>query len=173
MSDLLASRTDAQQLELVRTRHVGLMAQTLAILQHLLTDVDQRLATSVQDPSDGANGWTVLEVLCHLRDFDGFFRTRAAMMVQDATPALPAYDHEALAIARRYNSQSLDTVLQELAASRAETVAFFRSLTEDQWQCDGIHPHRGLFTMTDAVMQVGLHDCVHLEQISRILASVK
>lgn len=35
----------------------------------------------------------------------------------------------------------------------------------------GIHPKRGHFTMTDAVIQVGHHDCMHLEQITRILTA--
>jgi len=50
------------------------------------------------------------------------------------------------------------------------TIAFFASLTPEQWARDGVHPEREGFTMTDAVMQVGLHDLDHLEQITRILA---
>ena len=58
----------------------------------------------------------------------------------------------------------------KLNESRAQTVALFESLTEEQWKQTGIHPERESFDMIDAVIQVGLHDCEHIEQITRILS---
>ena len=43
-------------------------------------------------------------------------------------------------------------------------------ITAADWERGGVHPERDNFTMTDAVMQVGLHDLDHLEQITRVLA---
>jgi len=60
-----------------------------------------------------------------------------------------------------------------LRASRARFIAFFQSLSGEQWARAGIHPEKGDFTMTDALMQVSSHDLVHLEQIARILAARK
>ena len=163
--------TDQAQLDLVRTRHVRQMELTVCILQHIMARVDGATVTTLRDPDDGAKGWTTLEVLCHLRDYDAIFYQRAQMMAAGGTPDLPGYDHEALATERRYNEQDPATVLAALVESRARFVAFFRDLTPEQWQATGIHPERGLFTMTDAAMQVGLHDVLHIEQITRILAS--
>ncbi len=160
-------------LQPIRQRHLALMQKTLDILVGLLRGVDQERASTLHDLSDGDAGWTTLEVLAHLRDFDGFFRGRAEMMVMQKQPDLPAYDHEAIAIERRYNEQDLQSVLDELIASRRETVDFFEELSGAQWKRTGTHPERGDFTMTDAVMQVGLHDVVHIEQIVRILGQVE
>lgn len=159
-----------EQLSDIQRRHIGLMQNTLKLWQNVLADVTQEDATTYRD---GPDGWTTLEVLCHVRDFDGFFMGRAQMMIEQDNPQLPAYDHEALAIERRYNEQDLQTVLAELAAVRRTFIRFYLKLDEEQWQRTGIHPERGFFTMTDSVMQVGHHDVNHLEQVTRILKQAK
>ena len=158
-------------LDLTRTRrrHIELMQQSLDTLGHVLMAVSQETATTLRDFRDGPKGWTVLEVLCHLRDYDTIFRKRAEMMRDQETLQLPSYDHEALAHTGNYNSQELRQVYAELTHSRAATITFFTKLTAAQWACRGIHPERGPFTMTDAAIQVGTHDMTHLEQITRIL----
>jgi hypothetical protein len=158
------------QLAQVYNRHIALMKMTCETIGNVLKNVDQRQAATLKD---GPDGWTVLEVLGHLREFDGFFRGRAIMMLEQENPKLPAYDHEALAIENSYNDQSLPAVYTEFSQSRGQTVDFFKGLTDEQWLRVGIHPERGHFTMVDAVMQVGLHDVSHLEQITRILSGGK
>ncbi|HHY58115.1 MAG TPA: DinB family protein [Chloroflexi bacterium] len=152
-----------------RTNHIRLMRDTLAILAYILADVSQATATTRRDPHDGEKGWTVTEVVCHLRDFDRIFLARARRIVTEHEPTLPRYDHERMAVEGRYNAQSLPLVLDELRCSRAEFVAFFQALDADAWNRAGVHPERGRFTLDDALMQVGLHDALHLEQITRIL----
>ena len=151
----------------VRQRHLYLMQTTCQILGHLLQDVSQELATTARD---GDDGWTVLEVVCHLRDYDDIFYRRARMMLTQDQPDLPGYDHDALAIERNYNDQVLTEVFATLQQSRRRFVEFFAGLSDADWERTGIHPERGLFSLTDAAMQVGLHDTNHLEQITRIIA---
>jgi hypothetical protein len=150
----------------IRQSHLNTMNLTARTLGHLLAPVSQEQATTLRD---GPNGWTTVEVLCHLRDFDGFFRGRAEMMLAGGTPQLPAYDHEALAIERNYNAERLTDVYDALLRSREATHARFASLTPEQWELAGIHPETGYFTLTDAVRQVGTHDLTHIEQILKIL----
>ncbi|MFO7634858.1 MAG: DinB family protein [Caldilinea sp.] len=152
-----------------RAGHIRLMRHSLAILEFMLADVSQQVATTRRDPNDGDKGWTALEVVCHLRDFDRIFRSRARRMLAESEPRLEGYDHERMAVEFRYNDQNLRTALVELRASRVETADFFEALRDEQWQDSGVHPERGRFTMDDALMQVGLHDVLHIEQITRIL----
>jgi hypothetical protein len=154
------------QLTKVRMAHVRMMETTARTLGHLLAPVSQEQATTLRD---GPNGWTTVEVVCHLRDFDGFFRGRAEMMLAEETPQLPAYDHEALAIERNYNADQLTEVYEALLQSRAATRALFANLTPEQWARGGIHPENGPFSLTDAAMQVGMHDLTHIEQVVKIL----
>lgn len=151
----------------IRSNHIYIMEKTSDILENMLRDVPQETASTLRD---GPNGWTTLEVLCHLRDFNEIFHQRAVMMQQQSYPDLPAYDHEAMAIERGYNSQNLKTVLTELVMGRDRLVEFFQNLSPEEWELAGIHPEKGHFTMTDAVIQVGSHEINHIEQITRILA---
>lgn len=152
-----------------RTNHIRLMRDTLAILEYILAGVSQTTAATRRDPNDGDKGWTVTEVVCHLRDFDRIFLDRARRIVAENAPTLIPYDHERLALEGRYNEQDLRAALDDLRGSRAEFVAFFQGVDEDAWNRAGIHAERGRFTLDDALMQVGLHDALHLEQITRIL----
>ena len=151
----------------VRERHIGAMRKSCDILAHILQGVTDEQARALRD---GPDGWSIIEIVCHLRDFDEFFYSRAQMMQTQTQPQLPAYDHEALAIERGYQAEDLAEALAALKTSRARFIAFFADLTPEQWARDGVHPERDSFTMTDAAMQVGLHDLDHLEQITRVLA---
>ncbi len=150
----------------IRKRHVKMMRTTRDILRNVIQPVTPVQASTLRD---GPEGWTILEVICHLRDFDGFFYDRAMMMLEKEYPTLPAYDHEALAIERGYNQQDLRQAFAALSESRDRFVEFFKGLSNEQWAKSGIHPERGHFTMTDAAIQICTHDAAHIEQITRIL----
>lgn len=152
----------------LQERHIALMQQTVKTINHILSNVSQETATMLRD---GDDGWTILEILCHLRDFDLFFYERAVMMLEQAHPILPAYDHEQLAIERHYNEQDLSQTLNDLNLSRRRFIALFQGLSAEQWQRTGVHPERDHFGLTDAAIQVGLHDMTHIEQMTRVLAS--
>ena len=141
----------------MRANHIRLMGDTVAVLGYMLAGVDRTTATTLRDPNDGATGWTVTEVVCHLRDFDGFFQDRGRRIVAETYPALPGYDHEQLAVERVYNSQDVHQVYADLVASRRRFMELFRNLDEAQWERSGIHPERGRFTLYDALLQVGQH----------------
>ncbi len=151
----------------VRERHIGAMRVSCDILGHILQGMTNEQARSLRD---GPEGWSIIEIVCHLRDFDEIFYRRAQMMQAQEQPQLPAYDHEAMALERAYQQEDLAQAFAALKASRARIIAFFAALTPEQWQRAGHHPERDSFTMTDAAMQVGLHDLDHLEQITRVLA---
>ena len=150
----------------VRKRHIWQMKTTCLILEHVLKNISEEQAHDLQD---GPEGWSIIEIVCHLRDFDEIFYNRAQMMLEQDHPQLPAYDHEAMAIEKRYQDEKLAYAYYDLKASRERFVALFESLTDEQWERTGVHPEHRSFTMTDALMQVGLHDINHIEQITRIL----
>lgn len=153
--------------EQARRRQIAAMRLTCKLLGHILADVSDERA---REQRDGADGWSITEIVCHLRDFDEFFYGRAVMMQGQERPQLPAYDHEALAIERAYQQETLAEAYGALKRSRGRFVDFFAALTPPQWERAGIHPEQGPFTMTDALMQVSAHDLDHLEQITRVLA---
>ena len=156
----MADLTDIQQ------RHIRLMTLTAETIGHVLKNVSIDQASTLRD---GPEGWTILEIICHLRDFDTIFRQRAQQMLTEDHPQLPAYDHDAMAIDKNYIEEDFAYAYDGFRFSRSQTKAFFEQLTPEQWAKTGIHPERGAFSMTDAVIQVGHHDAQHLEQITLLL----
>ena len=153
--------------EQVRQRQIAAMRLTCDVLGHILTGVPDDRARSLRD---GDDGWSVIEIVCHLRDFDEIFYSRAVMMLEQDHPQLPGYDHEAMAIDRDYQREDLRAAYAALKTSRERFMAFFAGLTGQQWERGGVHPERDSFSMSDALMQVSAHDLDHLEQITRVLA---
>jgi DinB superfamily len=147
-------------------RFIADAQRSQVVLQGLLHGVSQEEAMAGRD---GADGWSVVEVVCHLRDFDGFFRDRVELMLGQDEPALPAYDHEALAIERDYQHQDLRTAMADLLASRRAFLQRIAELTPEQLQRGGIHPQAGRIVVFDALVQVTHHDLTHLDQIARCL----
>lgn len=150
----------------IRQRHIRLMSTTADIIGHILKNVSVDQATSLRE---GPEDWTILEILCHLRDFDTIFRERAIQMLEEDYPNLPAYDHNAMVIEKHYNDEDFAYSFDGFLFTRGKTKAFFEQLTDEQWNCSGIHPERGEFSMIDAVIQVSHHDIDHIEQMTRLL----
>lgn len=154
-------------------RAIRLIQNSIKVYGHILRTITQEQARTWRDQNDAPNGWSALEVLCHVADFDEFFCHRVQMMLAEEYPQLPAYDHEALAVERAYNQQDKDAVYARFVESRARFVALFESLNDEQWDRAGVHPESGHFTVLDALMQVGSHDTLHLEQMMRIIADAR
>jgi hypothetical protein len=147
-------------------RFIANARRTQVILHGLLYGVTQERAMTARD---GADGWSVMEVVCHLHDFEGFFRGRVELMLEQENPKLPKYDHEALAIERDYQHQDLRAVLADLLQRRRSFLELFEGLTEDQFQRGGEHPENGPIRVFDSLVQLTHHDVNHLEQITRCL----
>lgn len=151
----------------LHTRTFNTLTLNLAILENIFRRVTAEQATMLRD---GPNGWTPLEILCHLRDFDVIFRERGELMLAADNPVFPKYDADQLAADRAYNQQSVAAALAELKQNRQHLLAFFEPLTPEQWARTGLHPRLGPFTMTDVFTHIGWHDANHLEQLTRVLA---
>ena len=151
----------------VRQKQISLMRNTVRVYKNIFDAISQQDATTYRDSGDG---WTALEALCHVRDFDRIFRKRAERILNEDHPMLKPQDHVQLVIDGDYNNQNKDAVIASFLESREATAAFFEALSSEDWERAGTHPERDTpFTLTDAVVQVCSHDADHLEQITRIL----
>jgi hypothetical protein len=154
-------------LQPVHRRHIGSMRKSVLAYQHLLAGITQEEATTYRDSGDG---WTAVEIVCHVRDFDRIFFERAQRILNEDAPRLVPRDHEQLAQDGNYNAQDKNTVIADLMSSRETMAQFFEGLTEDQWLRAGHHPEKTEpFTLAEAAAQVCSHDADHLEQLTRVL----
>jgi uncharacterized damage-inducible protein DinB len=109
--------------------------------------------------------WSMLEILCHLRDVEQLFVERYAKIANHDRPQLRMINQDELAVRLRYNEDDPTAVLREFQALRAETVAVLSALAQQSWERVGLHPNRGEFSMAaNAVMHVA-HDANHLARL--------
>lgn len=147
-------------------RFVRSLRRSPVILGAIIRDLDPERARTA---TDGPDGWSVVEIVCHLRDYEAIFKGRVERMLAEDNPALPGSDHEAMARDQRYQDQDLGTAHAAWLETRRAFLALLEPLLAEQWQRPGVHPEAGPYTVLDQVTRTALHDIDHTEQIVRAL----
>ena len=147
--------------------------EILAALAAMPEDLGRTLSNRSRDdlmrPSrDG--GWGVVEILCHLRDWEEIFLERARAIVERERPDLPAFDDDLWAIERDYRGQDPGRVLERFRELRAQLVEFLAGLPAAAWQRRGVHAVHGEITLRWLIEELREHGEAHLAQIRQALA---
>jgi uncharacterized damage-inducible protein DinB len=136
-----------------------------------LVDLTRKLDDGVLRRKPGADKWSAMEVVCHLRDVEKLWVNRIVKAAFSDRPAFYMLDFEALVGKHSYNTQDLASALKEFARLRADTVGLLRALPASQWKRVGIHPKRGEVAIERIVQIMIDHDRGHFEQISKAVAA--
>ncbi len=135
-------------------------------LSALLEGVSQKTAQSARG---GDEGWSVVEVLCHLRDAEEIGIQRDRKMMEEANPEIAGYDQEELARERVYAAQDLKKALSDFTRMREEHVQLLEKLTPAEWERPGNHREVGPITIFGHILHMACHDAIHCAQIARQL----
>lgn len=149
-----------------RGRTLRALGQNQTILAGVLDGLSQEEAAQA---TDGPDGWSVVEIVCHLRDLEIVYRERIEQMLRQDRPAFAPTDVNAWAIERNYQAQDFRAVLEDLRERRRSLIAFLQGLDDAQWNRPGVHPRYGDQTVESVGFQVMTHDLDHLDQITRAL----
>ena len=152
--------------DFVRSRLIRGLKQNATVLEGILQGVSQADAAG---STDGPDGWSVLHVVCHLRDLEEIFNQRLAMILAGGNPTYPRVDVEAMARERDYAAQGLRAATAALRQHRRQFVATLEGLTPAQWELTGVHPAYGPQNVERLAFQTAFHDVDHLDQITRCL----
>ena len=152
--------------QFVRERIIATLKRNQTILDGILHGLSQADATS---GTDGPGGWTVLEVICHLRDLEEIYGGRIASMLTGENPTFPKVDPPTLAAERNYAGDDLRSARATLLERRHATLDTLAGLSSDQWVLTGTHGVYGPQTVEVLAFQIVTHDLDHFEQITRIL----
>jgi hypothetical protein len=131
-------------------------------------DISQEEAQQLRD---GPDGWTVLEIVCHVRDYQEIFMERVRRMIEEDQPTLKPYDaaaREALVINNRYAEQDLRAVCRDFLQTRQRLIDYVAALKPAQLLRVGNHPMSGEIDPTVELFHTVMHDMDHAEQIARI-----
>lgn len=150
----------------IRGWQLSQLDKYISILTNVVTEISDK---DIRILRDGEEGWTILEILCHLRDFEEVFLERAQITVQQDNPVLPFPDPDILVFEKNYNEDDPKTVLDDWTKLRQERHAFLSTCADETWERPAKHPTRGNFTLHDQLFLSVWHDTNHLEQMLRIL----
>lgn len=156
------------QAHLIQIEHIKTRWDILSKLQ----GTPKAVAASFREASDDVvrrkpapEKWSMLEILCHLRDVEQLFVERYGKIANHDRPQLRMINQDELATKLHYNEDDPAVVLREFQAFRAETVALLSALAQQSWERVGLHPKRGEFSIAaNAVMHVA-HDANHLARL--------
>lgn len=149
---------------------VDALAASPDTLTALMQDVDDALARRARG---GDEGWSVVEVLGHLRDAEARTVERVDAIRDTDEPSLAAYDQEAWAVERNYAAGDPAAALAAFLASRARLVSDLRALAAEGWDRVGHHAEAGRITIENLVLHNVSHDAQHLGQIARAVRDAR
>ena len=140
----------------------------LEILEALLDGCTQEHATAARG---GDEGWSIVEVVCHLRDAEEQALSRMRLMRDATHPMIVAYDQERWARERNYTEASLREALAAFNRFRVQHVTELAQLLPQEWEQAGQHEEQGTITISSHTLHIVLHDALHAAQIARQLKS--
>lgn len=150
-----------QHRELIET-----LAATPEVLAGLLRGVSEAQARTAKG---GDENWSVIEVLCHLRDAEEIGLGRMQAMRDEDNPSIPGWDQNALALEKKYAEADLTLALTAFIDTRAAYVAALKALTPEQWERTSYNNEIGIVTIMAQAIHRTYHDAIHCAQIARQL----
>lgn len=144
---------------------VDTLAEQPARLHELITSVEDADLTRA-----GPEGsWGVVEVLCHLRDWEKIFLARVKRIMDEDDPTFESIDDSLWPIDRDYHKQNPREVLEDFAEQRSKLVDILMELKVSDWARHGHAPRQGRVSINWYAEHIADHDAGHLKQIRQAL----
>jgi len=143
------------------------LPQSPTILKALLASVCQQQAIQA---TDGEDGWSVLYIICHLRDYEDIFGERIRWLLEQDEPTFPfPLNNDELIEVNQYGVQDLQLTFGAYIDKRRALINRLKTLTPEQWERSGTFPTGNRVTVVEMAVNIILHDHNHIEQIVRAL----
>jgi hypothetical protein len=146
---------------------VDALQATPDVLSGLMRDVTPERARAAH----GEGEWSVVMVVCHLRDAEERALQRMRAMRDEHDPTISGYDQEAWASERNYAADDMRSALAAFLRLRAVHVAELAALSPAEWERTGTHAEAGVITISNHTLHILYHDAVHTAQLARALAA--
>lgn len=132
----------------------------------LLADVSQEQA---QRLTDGPDGWSILTILCHVRDYQNIYLERIETILNHDEAIFKMYDRHELIEQNDYAGQNLHAVFDEFSQTRDTLINRIGELDDAQWERTGSFEDGPTLSTLAVAIQALSHDDDHIEQIMRVL----
>ena len=147
-------------------RPIESLARTAPIICSLVSSLDETQWRFT--PPNG--NWSILEIVCHVADEEvDDFRTRLKLTLESPELPWPQIDPVGAAITRQYKTQIPGNVLRRFDAERQNSMAWLRTLHNQNWDQTHQHPQFGPIPAGDLLNAWAAHDLLHIRQITKRL----
>ncbi len=113
----------------------------------------------------GVAEWSLIELVCHLRDWASEEGVRVRRLVEEDNPTLVPYDEQAWAAERNYQGEDARRALTAMRAFCTGLAYLLDGLSDAQWERPGFHPERGPVTVRSRAEAEVTHARDHLAQM--------
>jgi hypothetical protein len=112
---------------------VGTIRGQLAETTKLLRGIDPARTTTGYAPGK----WSIRDIVLHMADTERVMSYRALRIARGDTTPLPGFDENTFAPNAGANGRTMDSLLDELSAARASTIALLDGLPTEAWNRRG------------------------------------
>jgi uncharacterized damage-inducible protein DinB len=144
----------------------------LAAFPRRLREATAGLDASTARRRPSSDGWSAVEIVCHLRDYAELLLSLLKRAPQEERPRIFSYSNDEMAAAREYGSQDLQQVIAAAEGIRARTTDIVRRLTPVQLAIECDHPRRGPITVAAYIDLLLTHEEDHLAQIESLMKAL-
>jgi uncharacterized damage-inducible protein DinB len=109
--------------------------------------------------------WSVLEVVCHIADFELVYADRMKRVVAEDRPTLFGGNPDVFAAGLAYHQRDLEEELQMIGAVRRHVTRFLRTLDAAAFERVGVHSDDGPLTLATLLTRITRHIPHHAEFI--------
>lgn len=106
----------------------------------------------------GDEDWSVVEVVCHLRDAEERAIERMRALRDEETPHIHGYDQEAWARKRHYAADDPRAALAAFVRFRRTHIAELSALSPAAWERPGYHEGQGHGPISTHTLNIVAHD---------------
>jgi uncharacterized damage-inducible protein DinB len=145
-----------------RTRAIDTIAETPARLREAVGGLDEdQLDTPYRE-----DGWTLRQVVHHVPDshLNAYIRTKLALT--EPAPVIKPYDEAAWATLADNTAVPIDVSLNLLDALHRRWVSLLRSMREDDFRREYVHPETGRHALDHLVALYAWHGSHHIAHIT-------
>ncbi|MFO0904496.1 MAG: DinB family protein [Pirellulales bacterium] len=109
-----------------------------------------------------ANRWSVLEVVCHLADFEPIYADRIKRVLAEPAAQLISGDPDLFAARLAYHDRDLEEELRLIELTRSQVVRILRTASPADFARTGVHSADGPLSLETLLRRVTGHIPHHL-----------
>jgi hypothetical protein len=147
------------------TATVQTLSHTETALRANLEGLDRAALTTQPAPHE----WSIVEVLCHLRDLEAeIFPQRAELIRRNDGSKIQGFDEKAWTIERKYAQADPYEALDYFCAARRKNLPLLREISASELDKTALHSEFGKISLRVLLADWAGSDLVHTGQILRI-----